>query len=191
MHSYQMADQDDLRVCKSYDNFYAQLCDIRKSNSVLNKRTRPGETEIDVKTAFIRGAIISVMAIWEAYIQDLLEEAFQIVVERIESKGLVRMLKQEAPKKMVQKSIKRYLDEKHKLEGKSKIDVACAADFGIDLLANPVLWKKLLKEYNPLHLTPVFSGGDGIDQRFKGLLKTTRNLSEVILLQRPVHHEFV
>ena len=181
--------------CTSYDDFKTRFLEIRKNNAQLNRLTKPEVVDIDVKTAFIRGAVISVMAVWEAYLQELLEEVFELVVGHIkESKEPAAVLTQEAPRLIVRKSIENYLD-KSKLDKKSKLDAA--ADMGMDLLANPDLWKEILEKYEksvldkPLHLTPVFLGDDGIDKRFKGLLKTTKDLSDVIISQGVVCHEFV
>ena len=172
--------------CTLYDDFKTRFLEIRKNNKQLNHLTNPKQDHLegpppekDVQTAFIRGAVISVVAVWEAYLQDLLEEVFELVVEHIKSKGPAAMLNREAPRQIVQKSIENYLEsDKSELEKKSKLDAA--ADAGMAFLENPDLWKGILENYKksvldkPLHLTPMFLGDDGINKRFKGLLKTKK-----------------
>ncbi len=193
--------------CTSYDDFKERLFEIRKNHSKLNRLTKPEVADIEVKTTFIRGAVISVMSVWEAYIQDLLEEVFGIVIGYIEREGPAAVLKQatlrkkQAPKEIIRKSIEHYMYlqvDKSNLDNKSKLSLETAACMSMELL-NPDLWKELLETYKKsaldklLHLTPVFYGSDGIDQKFTSLLSIAKDqkLSGVIISQGEVCHTFV
>ena len=72
-------------VCRAYDSFKSALHDVRKCYQVLNPTSgRLSDEELGLKEEvleeFRRGAVISVLSIWEFYVQDLLSEAFNHVV---------------------------------------------------------------------------------------------------------------
>ena len=82
-----MAKMDKWGKCKAYDGFKELLDELRRSYSMLNPKDGLCSPQgalsdhKDVAMEFIRGGIIRVMAAWEAYVQDVLREAFDIVVE--------------------------------------------------------------------------------------------------------------
>lgn len=76
-------------ICSAYDNFKSALEEIRKNYKDLNPETgKLYEPEVDIANdvlaAFLRGAVVSVLLVWEFYIYDLLCEGFSDVV-RVDS----------------------------------------------------------------------------------------------------------
>lgn len=84
-----MAEGNKWGRCKAFDGFKELLEELRSCYSRLNPKdglcSRMGALDYprgrDVAKEFIRGGIIRVMAAWEAYVQDVLKEAFDTVVE--------------------------------------------------------------------------------------------------------------
>jgi len=70
----------ECRKCRAYDSFHKLHGQIRSRYSCLS----PEETlEVEAKsrTEFIRGGIVAMMAAWESYVHDLLNEAFDDFVD--------------------------------------------------------------------------------------------------------------
>ena len=82
-------------TCKAYDDFKKQLFRVRKSYSELNPKGPIGGTAMYMRNdvpgeavmEYVRGGIISTMAAWEAYVLDLLQEAFDTAIDDLSNKG--------------------------------------------------------------------------------------------------------
>lgn len=72
---------EDFSECKSYKEFKKMLKQLDLAYKRYNdgKQAAAGLSECD--TEFYRGAVIRVMAIWEAYVYDVLSEGFDVLLK--------------------------------------------------------------------------------------------------------------
>jgi hypothetical protein len=184
------------RECKAFSAFKEVLVSIREKYKELNPKTGlvcgtdtdgplassngpPSETVME----FLRGGIISTMAAWEAYVHDLLEEAFERVLEL--GQGDLAELKKKWPgcETLIQNAFKkRYKGE----SGNKKLPAEKVAfDLMVDYEINP--WEVLLNEERDhalRQLQPIFWGPNGIDSTFAKIFSLKKN--EKSLSQRVV-----
>ena len=180
----------DRSMCTAYDDFKDDLQGRKGNYSVLNSMFRdrdgqqhkPSEAEME----YIRGGIVSVMATWEAYMQDIMREALDIVIDsagKESSEMPFKCLVKKWPD--CEKVVKRSL--------KNRISTYNPETAAYNLLlereqAEDPHWSLLLKEYLESILrkvSPVFGGPNGIDEAFTKffcpdkLTKRIINLGEI------------
>ena len=163
-----------IKVCVAFDELMSRLEYAKDSILRLNELTAaspplPGEKEsLDMKArnTFLRGAFVTVMAMWEGYVQDLLEESGIIVFDP---------------------------DAQIGINGKNEIIKRSDEYYSSIVVTGPEASKKpheLFKAHilkKATGIMPVFSGNRGIDEQFKKIFNFTGNLSDKIV----VVHDFV
>ena len=165
--------------CQAYDTFKKHFMEMREKHKALNEViwhsvTHTDEERRELQTVFYRSAIVSVLAAWEAYVQDLFEEVQNIVVDSIKrtDRSMLSGKKGDLVKKAVE----------HKQRSNQEMVELC-----LKLIQNPEHWKDLLDTYMQckldaaLRVTPVFKGNAGIDKKFQDLFTTDQFLSEAIM----------
>ena len=205
----------DISVCQAYDSFKAALQDVRSSYQHLNpergrllyQEHELGEKVLEphVVQQLMRGAVISVLSIWEFYVVNLLSEAFNHVVHihsevstpeysSDESNGAdyrgsykeLRKIKKEWPdcQTVIQNAFKR----KGELI-KKPMEVVM-----FKLLTSACPHLQLLQEHRDHVLrgcSPLLLGDGGIEEAFhalfysktkKGKIATTHSLSNTIVM---------
>ena len=124
----------------------------------------PSETAME----YIRGGIVSTMAAWEAYVHDVLEEAFERVMEL--GNNDLTTLKKRWPQceTVIQDAFEKKTLGDHGDKKKP------AKKLAFDLMEKNNPWKFLLEEERDHHLkqlqVPLFAGPNGIDKTFKKML---------------------
>jgi hypothetical protein len=168
---------DSPQKCKAYSAFYEVLVSIREKYKELNPKTGlvcgtdkdgplassngpPSETVME----FLRGGIISTMAAWEAYVHDLLEEAFERVLEL--GQGDLSLLKEKWHRceTVIQDAFDKRVAGEY---GDKKLP---AGKVAFELMKKPAPWEDLLKDerdHGLRQLQPVFGGPNGIDNIFE------------------------
>ena len=162
-----MADESTRDRCAAYNVFKKQILEMREKHKALNEviwqadtihgKACTDEERREVQTVFYRSAIVSVLATWEAYVQDLFVEVRDIVVASI---------KRDDPSKLSDKGyemVKKAIEHKQRSNPEMPL-----VDLCMKLIRNPEHWKELLDIYMQykldaaLRVTPVFHGSSGI-----------------------------
>ena len=189
-----MADESTRDRCAAYNVFKKQFLEMREKHKALNEviwqadtihgKACTDEERREVQTVFYRSAIVSVLATWEAYVQDLFVEVRDIVVASI---------KRDDPSKLSDKGyemVKKAIEHKQRSNPEMPL-----VDLCMKLIRNPEHWKELLDIYMQykldaaLRVTPVFHGSSGIDKKFQDLFTTDHTLSCTIM-ERNLSHSF-
>ena len=188
--------------CEQYDTFFERFGDLRSKNSALNKVIRTGsksqqrsEQECqDLQMVYYRSAIISILATWEAYVQDLFEEVKDIIVESIinsDVHDISRSWKSALVKEAIEMEVKKTSKKEEKTHKKD-------VDLCMQLIQDPQHWKTLVDTYmkkkvdTAIRLKPMFKGSKGIDKKFQALLGMDSEcvLSDVIM-EKVLSHSFI
>ena len=190
-------------TCKSYDDFKQLLQDVRLKNRALNpqwglicgpqgpyRQENPGKVK-EVPLEFMRGGLVRIMAAWEAYVQDLLGEAFDVVVSQI-AEARTAPLFSGCSLQLLKKVVGYRIDPSGETKvGKVK---ANATDLAVDLIEKPYTWKALFQEHKQRALdqftTPTFYGKHGINAAFKALFGIDDDLSASVI-QGEVKYSFL
>ncbi len=188
--------------CKSYSDFKTTHKELRRIYTELNpikgRICRPGGPfpsdpqghVSDVPMEFMRGAIVAIMTTWEAYVRDILEEAFDNFVTAASSPispdrrpSSCSMNWREPPPgetlpcptalldfPVVQAIVKKHFETG--LKGKVEEVKAQASRLAIEMLQNPEEHvTKFLDEHKQgvfgRKIVPVFFGTAGIDKTLK------------------------
>ena len=193
--------------CKPFEAFKKKLVYAKEGIRELNVLTKPDipgrpvtpkDDESDPRTkarnTYLRGAFITVMAMWEGYVKDLLEESGRIVFDSVSA------LDYEEKKEIIASSAKYRLkgtDQKQMTE--KTIDLV--TDIVVDL-ASPEASSTPIREFKadilrqPIRsIVPMFFGSKdstctGIDDAFQKLFNFAGKISARIA-QQNVFHEFV
>ena len=197
--------------CKAFDALTTKLKDSKDSIRMLNELMKPDnpvppplthhhhaeDPKTNARNTYLRGAFITVMAMWEGYVQDLLEESGIIVFDSVSA------LDPEEKKDIIARSATHHLKGTDQKEVKEKT-IALVSDIVVDL-ASPKASSAPIREFKAHILrkitgsiVPVFFRSkdtkdtkdttfNGIDDAFQKLFKFTGNLSEKIAQQKVVH----
>ena len=190
----------DISMCTAYDDFKSDLQRRKGNYSVLNNMFHPRDGQLpqqhkpsEAEMEYIRGGIVSVMATWEAFMQDIMQEALDIVIDSAGKES------SEMPFKCLfkrwpdcEKVVKRSL--------KNRISTLNPETVAYDLLlereqAEDPHWSSLLKEYLESILrkvSPVFGGPNGIDGAFSKFFcpETKLTLSNRIIALGEISYDF-
>lgn len=167
----------------------------------------PSEQQLDrdANSQARRGSFIEVVATWEKYIQDILEETVETVFECITRNDSAQMaLVHPNARELMRKAVVHHVViGKHGQKSKKKFvnltrHEANAVDqiMSVDIFVQPDLWKTLLNTYKQSllsrcgHVYPLFSRQDGIDSKFISIFETTSCLSEIIVEMGPIKYAF-
>jgi hypothetical protein len=194
-------------TCKSYDDFKQLLQDIRDKNRDLNPNwgvicgphgPYRQESQGIVKAVpleFMRGGLVRIMAAWEAYVQDLLGEAFDIIVSQLVEARAAHSPSSVSgcPLQLLKKVIGYRIDPSGETKQVDKVK-ANATDLAVDLyLEKPYTRITLFQEHKQRALdqftTPTFYGKHGIDAAFKALFGIDDDLSTCVI-QGEVKYSF-
>ncbi len=198
--------------CKSYSDFKTTHKELRRIYTELNPKKgriyRPGgpfPTDSqghvsEVPMEFMRGAIVAIMTTWEAYVRDILEEAFDNFVNvctaasspsrrvpdrrRSSSRNWREPSTEETlprPTALLDSPVVQAIVKKHfetGLKGKVEEVKTQASKLAIEMLQNPEEHvTKCLDEHKQgvfgRKIVPTFFGSAGIDKTFEALFNTT------------------
>jgi hypothetical protein len=169
--------------CIAFSEFQAILHDIRTHYSHLNPNKGAGSRLIEEKYGpstprgnqaiqeYIKGGFVRIMASWEAYINDVMEEAFVILLD-IVGEGDLSTLKGQWShcQSLIQDAFKARTDKKPE---------SMAAE-AFECMLDTDSWRTLLREKGQQLLSkmnPFFHGDDGIDATFQKLFSPKKSKS--------------
>ena len=148
----------------------------------------------EVPLEFMRGGLVRIVAAWEAYVQDLLGEAFDVIVSQIaEARAGPLFSASGCSLQLLKKVIEYRIDPSRDAKvGKVK---ANATELAVDLIEKPYVWRALFQEHKQRALdqftTPTFFGKHGIDAAFKALFGVDDDLSASVISQGEVTYSFL
>lgn len=168
--------------CDAYTQFITVLKDIQTHYAHLNPIKGAGSRLIEEKYGYstprgnqaiqeyIKGGFVTIMASWEAYINDILDEALRLL-DAIGEGELLR-LKRNWPhcQTLIQDAFIARTDS----------DPKRMAARAFDHMVNPDSWRTLLEERCKQLLSkmkPYFQGDDGIDATFRQLFSPKKSKS--------------
>lgn len=165
--------------CRSYTKFTRDLEYHRGNSKKVNDKGRSGPKEewLD-KDAFseaYRGSFIHVVATWEKFVQDVLKETVEIVIECLAEDELCEEVRENP-------CVKDLLREAFKNDSRAQ-----AGDKTSQAKALEEFKKTLLKSCS---ICPIFVGKGAIDNRFKSLFQTKKCLSKIIAEMQAVKCTF-
>lgn len=169
--------------CIAFSEFQAILHDIRTHYSHLNPNKGAGSRLIEEKYGpstprgnqaiqeYIKGGFVTIMASWEAYINDVMEEAFHILLD-IVGEGDLSTLKGKWNhcQSLIQDAFKARTDKKPESMAAEAFKCMLQTDS----------WRTLLREKGQQLLSkmnPFFHGDDGIDATFQKLFSPKKSKS--------------
>ena len=214
-----MASKSDLSVCNSYKEFGEKLhyhrVNIQRLNDVVTNKFLPQEKlpGKDASSQLLRGLFTEVVATWEKYVQEILQEAvetvFKIVLDADSAQAAITAT---SSRELFKRAMVHHIlldDSGRRREStddkvKSKEEVAnltkresSIVELSVNLVVQPNFWKELLVTFKESllkrcdHVFPLLHGEDGIDSKFKSLFDTSRCLSDIIIEMGPVGVSFL
>jgi hypothetical protein len=174
---------DTPKYCNAYTIFTTVLKDIETHYSHLNPNNSAGSRLVKEKGGYstqkgnraiqeyIKGGFVRIMASWEAYINDVMEEAFVILLD-IVGEGDLSTLKGQWShcQSLIQDAFKARTDKKPE---------SMAAE-AFECMLDTDSWRTLLREKGQQLLSkmnPFFHGDDGIDATFQKLFSPKKSKS--------------
>ena len=139
-------EKSNFDICESYRSFKEEISTLSKHNATLLGAAEEANKTSEFKGIIhtqLRGAIISMVTMWEAYIKDILEEALNLIARTVKND----------PQKMFENGLKDFNKRviKHSLDGnkKSEDDIkGRAADLCLTMMNNPTeKWRECVNEY--------------------------------------------
>ena len=186
---------ENTHTCEAYDSFKRALMDVRNSYKHLNpisgglyRGDGTSSIEPQVVDEFLRGAVISVLSIWEHFVYNLFGEAYNHVIhissetstpedssDDSDSQGSyrdLRKIKKEWPnsQRVLQNAIKRRGERE-----KKPVEVVA-----FRLMMSSCPHRTLFQEHRDYVLrgcTPLLLGPGGIDETFSTLFSTKKSNS--------------
>ena len=159
------------------------------SNQQLHSTDHPRYTVDELKAVQMsnyQDAFISVMVKWEAFVPDLLQEAFDKGIKQICEEGYPSLSTNDQRSFLRGKASDYYDSEKAKKDDERQKKMSIRG--GTTLLAadgpeqKPYVWKTSLEDYTEFSLrycTPMFQGIAGIDAKMRALF-ATKTVSQVM-----------
>ena len=179
-----------------YSAFLEEFVKLRGHHKLINTISNPQLQLPSQVSSFSEGerreaqysvygaAFISLLAKWEGYVQDFLEEMLRKVVSLICEKEPSQLNKKQA------ELLEKALEEWHKNEHKGQKKPTAQA-LSRQLIVEQDKWKDILQSYATAAFkgcSPVFHGDKGIAQTFKQLFLIDVKLTEEMLSQwKPLH----